>query len=138
MHWADPWSTTSKVSKTRPLLTDSLKKWFTSSKGFCSRRDLTSALTRTPPAAAEQARYANSACDCADSFLLAPCEGFAALLMRLGCTKVRLLGSVRHRLRLLTSPMRAGGGKAVPVPASDAIPFHVKWPSTPAGRQCLA
>ena len=29
--------------------------------------------------------------------------------------RVRLLGSVHHRLRLLTFPMRAGSGNAVPV-----------------------
>ena len=49
--------------------------------------------------------------------------------------RVRLLGSVHHRLRLLAFPMRAGNGRTVPVkpetrdlPASGAIPLHVMWP----------
>jgi len=39
--------------------------------------------------------------------------------------RVRLLGSVRHRLRLLTFPMRAGSGKAAPVrPETSQLPMR--------------
>src|SRR5207245_1619249 len=38
---------------------------------------------------------------------------------------VRLLGSVHHRLRLLTFPMRAGNGNAVPVrPETSQLPMR--------------
>ena len=39
--------------------------------------------------------------------------------------RVRLLGSVHHRLRLLTFPMRAGNGNAVPVrPETSQLPMR--------------
>jgi hypothetical protein len=39
--------------------------------------------------------------------------------------RVRLLGSVHHRLRLLTFPMRAGSGYAVPVrPEISQLPMR--------------
>ena len=43
-----------------------------------------------------------------------------------------------------SSPSRCGpdrhmaGGQTRDLPASDAILLRVMWPSTPAGRQCLA
>ena len=59
---------------------------------------------------------------------------------------VRLLVSVHHRLRLLAFPMRTAvlstaldtDGQTRDLPGSDAIPLHVMWPLTPAGRQHLA
>src|SRR5205823_2337639 len=59
---------------------------------------------------------------------------------------VRLLVPVHHRLRLLAFPMRTvpltqhltARHETRDLPASDAIPLHVMWPSTPAGRQHLA
>src|SRR5215813_4942664 len=47
--------------------------------------------------------------------------------------EVRLLGSVHHRLRLLTFPMRAGNGGAVPVRPDPAIPPAVMTPLQRAG-----
>ena len=39
--------------------------------------------------------------------------------------RVRLLGSVHHRLRLLTFPMRAGGGNPAPVkPETSQLPMR--------------
>ena len=74
--------------------------------------------------------------------------GCSALFARLPSyyDEARLLGSVHHRLRFLTFPMRTivlgtdldTDGQTRDLPGSDAIPLHVMWPLTPAGRQHLA
>src|ERR1700731_3600192 len=58
----------------------------------------------------------------------------------------RLPMPVHHQLRLLAFPMRtavreselSSDGQTWDIPGSDAIHLRVMWPSTPAGRQCLA
>src|SRR5207342_1734226 len=67
------------------------------------------------------------------------CSPASSLLWRGPTSHVRASSATTPRLPDADRPAHATpDGQTRDIPGSDAIPLHVMWPSTPAGRQHLA
>ena len=64
--------------------------------------------------------------------------GFTATMARSDFSCPCIIGYGSSPSRCGPSLSRNADGQTRDLPASDAIPLHVMWPSTPAGRQHLA
>src|SRR6266511_4229531 len=67
------------------------------------------------------------------------CSPASQLLWRSATSRVRASSATAPRLPDADRPSHATpDGQTRDIPGSDAILLRVMWPSTPAGRQCLA
>ncbi len=66
------------------------------------------------------------------------CSSASQLLWQSQTSRVRSSSATAPRLPDAGRQRLCRSGQTRDLPASDAIPLHVMWPSTPAGRQHLA